>query len=130
MGGCLKVVLLGVLILILIAAFSPRHGNGPAVAPQPPPPRADIGDEVTLNAPGVPGPLMAEDDAWEPLHDALAARDQVGLDRLMASGKVFRVSNGTRAKLIKAGFVSRKVRILDGPHAGRAGWIESEFVRF
>jgi hypothetical protein len=63
------------------------------------------------------------------LTKAIAAKDPEGVSELLESGRVFRVPNGTKARLLEVSFLARKVRILEGPHRSKAGWIETEFVQ-
>jgi hypothetical protein len=64
--------------------------------------------------------------AWDEMIAGQNARDTAGLMQLVRAGRAFVVDGGTRAKLLEVGVFSRRVRILEGPHAGKAGWVQEE----
>jgi hypothetical protein len=88
------------------------------------------GDRVILQDVGYKRVFLATDDsAW---HDMLNAevKDSVELmSRLVTQGKVIAVKGGTAAVIVQNGFLSKLVRITEGPHAGREGWIQNELVK-
>ena len=38
-------------------------------------------------------------------------------------------NSGTQCQILKSKFAEKQIRILDGPHAGKIGWVPSEMVR-
>ena len=61
--------------------------------------------------------------------DAELAGDEDGLNQLTSSGRLFPVKVGTRVKILMGGsFGTLHVRILEGAHAGRSGYIPSGMV--
>lgn len=44
------------------------------------------------------------------------------------NGRVLEVKSGTKAQLIKAGFIKHEVRILEGDHFGGSGFVPHEFL--
>jgi len=57
---------------------------------------------------------------------AAARKDTIGFRQIMFGSQVVWVNNGTRVQVIEFGPAfgdMRKVRILDGPRAGQAGWV-------
>lgn len=74
--------------------------------------------------------LVARDtDANNKLNDVLAAEDQVGLYRLLASGAVFPVKNHARAKVLGYQLLGlAHVRLEDGAYAGDDGWVPYEWL--
>jgi hypothetical protein len=147
--GCL-LVFLGAIVLSIasVVIFGPPPPSAPtakqvasqptptrprprpvATAPSPNPP--DIGDTVRLVLPGADGIFVsnAEDEkAWDDMTAALLAKDDDGLSRMMARGRVFYVPPGTRARLLEIAVFSRKVRILGGDYSGQSGWVAQECV--
>jgi hypothetical protein len=75
--------------------------------------------------------VTADDDALFALAAAFRARDHVGYRDLLARGDFFLVPAGTRAKLLlpstgdDAPAAGWRVRILDGEHEGRSGWVRA-----
>lgn len=59
----------------------------------------------------------------EDLSKASTARDSIGLLEMLTSGRAFRVAVGTRVRVIDQGIETSRVRMLDGPRAGQAGWL-------
>jgi hypothetical protein len=150
--GCLGSVLIvgGVLLggMCLISALTgrrpaPTRPGSPQPTPKavvepsaprpaiPPTPSLHIGDEAILSLPGAQAIFLAsaeDEEAYDELIDAENASDIEGIARMMARGRAFRVPNGTRVKVIGSSFSSRKVRILEGPYLGEAGWVQADFV--
>lgn len=56
------------------------------------------------------------------------ARDADGLSQMESAGRIFLVSDGTKARVINGGFLSSEVRIIEGIHSGRSGWVQNEFL--
>jgi hypothetical protein len=150
-GCCGPIVLIGLggfVLLLIVSASLPRPVPSPTRSTHVPksaprsasvPPKATttegpqstlgIGDEAILHLPGGRGVFLAADDAWDALIDAENARDMEEVAILMARGKAIRESNGTRVKVIEAGFTSCKVRVRNGANPGWEGWVQREFVR-
>jgi hypothetical protein len=74
-------------------------------------------------------PLGTTKGAFDELVSAKAANDRHGIGELLVSGRVFTVPSGTRILCLDLGFTKSKVRILDGEHAGAAGWTYTEHLR-
>jgi len=72
--------------------------------------------------------VAADKEAHDKLGEALALGDSYGVAELVSSGRVFEVKNGTRV-LELGGFLSVKVRVLEGKYAGRIAWVPREFLR-
>ena len=73
--------------------------------------------------------LPADDAAWKEYQKAIAANDAQWIVQLQLSGRGTSVPNGTGGKLIERGWTTYRVRVTEGEMAGRAGWIDKEFVR-
>ncbi|MBA7670164.1 hypothetical protein ES703_78308 [subsurface metagenome] len=65
------------------------------------------------------------------MNAAVIAKDTFGLDKLIKSGRIFTVPDGTKILMLDSGwsFLVEKVRILDGKYRGKAGWVPYERVR-
>lgn len=73
--------------------------------------------------------MAVSEQALEELIKAFVAKDKYGQAELMIQGKWFPVENNTKVLVIDRSFARRKVRILEGKHKGRAGWVPMEFVK-
>jgi hypothetical protein len=66
-------------------------------------------------------------------HDRLielaVAKDNLGVGQMIVGGQVYRVANGTTVVRISKGSYHSEVRIMEGEHKGRSGWVTNEFVR-
>lgn len=115
---------LGVLIAgALLAVFLAVVGEDTS------PPSVNVGEEGRI-ASGAKTVLAATDDAtFDQIVKSQEARDQAGLTVLILSGKAFFIDEGTRVLVIDRSTLRRKVRTLEGPAVGRAGWIPAEWVR-
>jgi hypothetical protein len=56
-------------------------------------------------------------------------RDEEAFARMVAQGEVLLVANGTKCRFADPGFFTHEVRIDEGPHRGRYGFVPSEFVK-
>lgn len=92
---------------------------------------ATVGDTVVLkwSDSGTGGFLAVDDEAWDLMFEAMNAKDQAGLNQLLFSGRVRNVASGTKAKVLRTGFTSYKVRLMEGASAGVSGWVVREFVQ-
>lgn len=88
----------------------------------------NIGDVVKLKHSQAPSFLAIDSDAWDKMTEAISAKDETGMRKLMLRGKVFLIKEDLKAKILDIGFTSYKVRITDGPHEGKAGWVYRELV--
>jgi len=74
-------------------------------------------------------PVAVSEQALEETVQAFVSKDKYGQAELMIQGKWFPVENNTKVLVIDRSFARRKVRILEGKHKGRAGWVPMEFVK-
>lgn len=79
----------------------------------------DVGDIVSL----AESNLCSDRATNTRLAQLAVARDYVGINLLVMTGKVIQISEGTRAKIINQSLFTTEVRIMSGPHAGRSGFI-------
>jgi hypothetical protein len=94
-------------------------------------PRALVqrGGAVVLGTPEGKATFVAVDDAaWDAMWEALDADDTVGLTDLRLAGKVLLVPAGTHALVLDPAVTAIKVRVTEGPFAGKAGWAVREHV--
>ena len=57
------------------------------------------------------------------------AKDAIGFRQMFLSGQAFAVQSGTDVLVIDRGFLTSEVRILAGPHAGKSGFVPSDFLK-
>lgn len=72
--------------------------------------------------------LSVDESAYEESQKLVPSRDELGLELMEAQGRIFVVPAGTTALLLEPGLFTSRVRIQSGKHAGKAGYISSEFV--
>jgi hypothetical protein len=113
----------------LIVGFVMALFNGCPNAP----PSLQIGQQARLHrtdgGDDPPAFLVAADaKALSQCISAVNAGDPYGNKQLMAAGRLWLVPAGTSVVVLELAFFSRKVRILEGEHQGKAGWIPMEFV--
>jgi hypothetical protein len=152
-GGCLVVVLLGFVGLILISALGGNRGRPapspaiptpltPPAIPAPsvaaPDPSIAIGEQGTLERPGVMGVWMAV--SIDDYHALTFAEFKINSEETEAEGRLFRaklglanrikiVRNGTRVRVMDAQSGGLQVEALDGDDEGRSGWVHSWCVK-
>jgi hypothetical protein len=87
--------------------------------------------KCTLSIPGSNGrvPLFPTESGFEEWGAASARGDTAGAEAAARADGYFMVERGTTCSPIDPGILRSHVRVLEGPHAGKAGWIPSEWRR-
>ena len=67
-------------------------------------------------------------DDYKKFVQVVLARDDFGLSEMIISEELFLVKSGTKIRVIGIGFGVRQVRILEGEHIGKSGWLAYERV--
>ena len=66
--------------------------------------------------------------AHSALTDAAIAEDRIGWSEVFDSGLAFGVVAGTRGRVIDSSMTRVQVRISNGEHQDRSGWVSREFI--
>ncbi|HEV8509655.1 MAG TPA: hypothetical protein VGQ48_04290 [Gemmatimonadales bacterium] len=113
-------------------AISVPRSPGPASASPGQERAVPVGKEGRLYAPsGAVVYVGADREAAE----RAQAGDAATIQELVAAGRLFGVPNRTRVTVLTAGAAQRlgaepaEIRILEGPHAGRRGWVPYGWIR-
>ena len=117
----LRTLLTLVAVMILPALGCICSGSGSRSSSS----QVEIGAVVRLKE---PVPLALDEDAFEELIDAVIAKDKYGWVDLIAAGRVVLVDEGTEVRVIDMKIAAYRVRILEGTHTGKAGWVISEAI--
>jgi hypothetical protein len=72
---------------------------------------------------GKPVLLPVNDAAWDAIGDAIAANDAEGIQELTNTGRAFFVEPATECRVLKSSGTAYFVRVLDGEHKNRTGWV-------
>ena len=126
--GCAILLVLMVGFWLYVAVRTPLSPPTPATRQST---GATTGDDVILkwSDSDSSGYLAVDDAAWDAMFEAINANDEIGVMQLVGAGRVYVVQSGTSARVLDTGFTSYKVRLMDGPSAGVAGWVVREFVQ-
>ena len=120
--GCLGC--LGLIALVLLISY--LMGLGGSSTPS----TVGVGGDGILRMDGSGAILLAIDPAsYDALVSASVARDSMGVTQLITAGRVFQCPQGTRVRVIDRAMYRRKVRIMNGPQTGLAGWVSSDWVK-
>ncbi len=104
----------------------PSGSNGPTDAGG----SVGVGSDAQLYLAGRDSVLVAIDEkASGEMMTALAGRDQTALDALTESGRVLTIDNNTRVKVLQTAAGQTRVRILEGPHVLKEGWVSERWLR-
>lgn len=109
---------------VTIAKAQPEKKSA-AAAPEARPDPPGVGERGRLN---IEAAVALTDRAYSDLTKAAVAKDQIGFLEIFARGEAILVEKDTPVQVIDMGFASRKVRVLAGPHFGKAGWVPYERV--
>lgn len=114
--GCLGIIAL-IAVLALIGGRGPRRSLGTGA------------QGVLRTESGGAIPVAVDEGSLSEATSAAVAGDQVAWTELISSHRIFLVTQGTRVLVIDRGFGTRRVRILDGPRQGMAGWVPADLVQ-
>jgi hypothetical protein len=115
--------------LVIDSVSSPRPSSPPDT---PTPTGVPVGDEARLHSTDLDSiSVCLDEEAFDRCTEVLLAKDEYGLYELVVAGRVFFVPNDTQVLVlaVRRSPHSIKVRILGGEHAGRAGWVQSAWVK-
>ncbi len=87
-----------------------------------------VGQEVHLISTTGKVFVAVDDAAWDAMLKASRANDTEGILGMVLAGKLLVVPTNTKARVIEDAFTSAKVRILEGMHDGKSGWVSNEMV--
>lgn len=114
-----------------------RKGPAPAVSASAPSAHGVADEEVSVgdfcevrikSDPTATVPVFESEEGMDEWVHAASVDDDHGQRRAIAKDG-FIVTGGTRCKKIEGGFSKVRVRILEGPHDGKAGWVAREWAR-
>jgi hypothetical protein len=125
-------VALVALAMLVVGLWCSNRWNaifGPGIATSTPIDSA-IGKQGTLHIDGGASShfVAADEKAFQELLDAINAKDDYGVSELLLTGRVFSVKDGTQVLVIDAALHKMQIRILEGPYAGKSGWVPDEWV--
>ena len=94
----------------------------------------DIGETGYITSGGGNVVVASDEQSEDDLTHSSVAKDDVGVDKMIESQRVYMVNGGTAAKLIGyghgvLGFSVLHVRVVDGPYATQEGWIPMEWLK-
>ncbi|MCD5384229.1 hypothetical protein LR066_05695 [candidate division WOR-3 bacterium] len=87
------------------------------------------GDIARLSADVDPIPVGISKKAMDKFTEAAITKDDHGIVQLFAWGVVFPVSNNTKVRILQVGLMLIKIRILEGEHDGKSGWVPREWIK-
>lgn len=111
-----------VLILIFLSSVGSNISNEV--------PRVSVGEAGILRLPSSSDDIIVSvsEVALERFIKASIANDRLGVAQMVLNGEGFLVQSGTKILVIDSTTFQRKVRILEGEHFGRSGWVPYEWV--
>ncbi|MBI5281489.1 MAG: hypothetical protein HY858_07395 [Candidatus Solibacter usitatus] len=86
------------------------------------------GEQAVLTAANGNAFLALEREDCYHVQQAVSSRDKAWLETMEMQDKVLRVAAGTPVKVLQDSYNERKVEILEGPLAGKTGWVAWEFL--
>ena len=115
--------------LLIDSVSSPRPSSPPHT---PTPTGVRVGEEARLDSTDLDSiSVCLDEEAFDRCTEVLLAKDEYGLYELVVAGRIFFVPNDTKVLVLaeRDSPHSVRVRILGGEHAGRAGWVQSGWVK-
>lgn len=108
------------------AVFRPNSDSSAT----PTPTRSTIGKQGILHVDRGPSthPVAIDEDTLKELFRVIDAKDDYGMSELLQTGRLLPVQDGTKILMIDEGLYTTKIRILEGPYAGRSGWVPYEWI--
>lgn len=134
-GAIMLVVLVGAAIIVMsIGRFGSGTGNGGTqsspLSDHPMTGSVGPGSDAQLYLSGKESVMVATDEnASGELLAALASRNHAALEALTGSGRVLKVNNNTRVRVLQTIAGQTKVRILEGPYVMTEVWAPERWLR-
>lgn len=134
------VISIAVIISIIFALMIARR-SGPGGDSGPAPPEAGggpsggrgpitAGSDARLYVEGLDSiPIAADESALGELMTALSSKDGSRIDALAESDRVFKVVRNTRVRVLEMGAGKTKIRMAEGEHVMREGWVLDRWIR-
>lgn len=120
-------------IPVSAVTFVPVATLSPTRAPTPRPTvdsRIKGGTEARIATRGISQIHMTVDrEARDEWRSHALANDQAAQRMMVANGIAVAVADGTRILVLEHEGTSTRVRVLEGPHADKIGWVGYEFIR-
>lgn len=88
------------------------------------------GEQALLTAAGADRiwVAVAKEDSY-PLQKAMAEKDEAFLQQAVTDGKAFVLPVGARIEVTGQSANKRRLKVAEGPDAGKVGWVEFEYLR-
>jgi len=106
------------------APANPRAFDDPGDRPGP-----AAGGEAFLNRPGTRAGIPIANDPRS-IERLAALSRRIDQEQFVASAAFFRVADWTKIEVIRQTSLAALVKVLDGAHGGRQGWVPLSFVRY
>lgn len=134
-AGIISIAVIVSIVFVLLVARRPGGESGAAssqVGGAPPVGRGPItaGSDARLYVEGLDSIPVADDEsALAELMTALSRKDAPRVDALAESDRVFKVVGNTRVRVLEMGAGKTKIRMAEGEHVMREGWVLDRWVR-
>jgi len=113
------------LTLVIALFFLPACGTNSSSSQS-----LEVGDKCIVASDDFDNIYLAVDkDAFDKWVSAVNANDEMGVQDLLYSGKLFYVPSGTKVLILDVSWGAHKVRILEGDKYGKTGWLPSEYLK-
>lgn len=120
-------------VIVILAGFILLYGVGRAWKLKPETPENHTlhkGEVAVLtSATGQAIWLAEKKDTTRVLQNAMGRQDRPALDQAESAQTAFPATTGTQVRVTVEDGSRYQVEILDGPAAGRRGWVEFEYLR-
>lgn len=118
------------LFLVALVTHGPRNKEPPHAAPATPAP-APVSLAFTIGIPGktLPVPLFPTEEGLDEYGAAALSGDEETIVAVTRRNGGFYVASGTRCELVDGGFTRKRVMVIGGPHAGKTGWLPTEWAQ-
>ncbi|HKY40704.1 MAG TPA: hypothetical protein VJN18_32440 [Polyangiaceae bacterium] len=83
----------------------------------------------SISIAGIAGPVLVfpTEEGYDEFGKASATKDKQTIDIAARSNGAYWVAKGTKCLWLDRGLLTSKVRVLEGPHAGKIGWMDREW---
>jgi hypothetical protein len=125
--GKLRVLLVIIAFFVVAFAVGQRWKLKPETAANRAVQRGEIA--VLVNSNNAPVWLcLRKEDAY-PMQEAMTTGNVSFLERAASERGAFALEAGERVKVLEESVDKRRVEVQAGPHAGKTGWLEYEYLR-
>ncbi|MDQ3076916.1 MAG: hypothetical protein M3Q63_02585 [bacterium] len=123
-----KIIVFTILGLFVIIFFIGNGGDTQPKAQNQVSSSVNVGEEGYIKAPVQRVLLGTTEEGYDNIIKASVAKDDQGLAEVVLKGEGYFVDNGIKVLVIDRKVGHKQIRVLEGEHISKTGWIQTEWI--